>query len=103
MPAGRHAKAFPFLKMPPELRHQVYELVLLRPNKVSIKRRLKCIPGPLTRTSRLVRSESIPIFLKNQFKVTIGDSYTQVFEAWRSLFASYDTTKLDLEVRWVWP
>ena len=92
---------FPFLKLPPELRLRVYDFAVRIPGKVWIDPRTG-FPPPVTRVSRLLRAECLPVFLKNHFKVSIQDCNTAKCEAWFKLFTRYDTSKLHLEVQWIW-
>ncbi|KAK5741907.1 hypothetical protein LTR17_003655 [Elasticomyces elasticus] len=51
------------LRLPPELRNLIYELVLIKDEPISVRDWKLCCVGPaLIRTSRLVRSETMPIF-----------------------------------------
>ncbi|KAK4963080.1 hypothetical protein LTR10_000708 [Elasticomyces elasticus] len=62
---GRMADATlpPLLRLPPELRNLIYELVLIKDEPISVRDWKLCCVGPaLIRTSHLVRSETMPIF-----------------------------------------
>lgn len=63
----------PFLNLPPELRNYIYELVLLRPNSITVASSmdneaaaqvtLKAVLQPaLTRTCRQLRVDGLPVF-----------------------------------------
>ncbi|KAK4910652.1 hypothetical protein LTR49_020687 [Elasticomyces elasticus] len=53
----------PLLRIPPELRNLIYELVLIKDDHISVKDWAFCCVGPaLLQTSRLIRSEASPLF-----------------------------------------
>ncbi|KAK6426713.1 hypothetical protein LTR81_000927 [Elasticomyces elasticus] len=53
----------PLLRIPPELRNIIYELVFIKDDPISVKNWALCCVGPaLLQTSRLIRSETSPLF-----------------------------------------
>ncbi|KAL2358177.1 hypothetical protein BJ546DRAFT_202045 [Cryomyces antarcticus] len=58
-------KAFPFPRLPPELRNRIYSLVVIRPWKVAVRLPLGIsahLPPPLTQVCQQIRLECLPIF-----------------------------------------
>jgi hypothetical protein len=86
----------PLFKLPPELRTKIWELVLKyngcievpvdghRDPRAAKEERLKAIPPPITRSCRLVRSETLPMFfgLNDFLFVTNYITPTGTFEEW---------------------
>ncbi|TKA75036.1 hypothetical protein B0A49_02183 [Cryomyces minteri] len=82
--AKRAKHVFPFLKLPGELRNQVYRLALVYRLRISV------MPGseelaqpPLTHVCRQIRSESLPFFYGgNHFQVFIYIVPESTFVSW---------------------
>ncbi|KAF2773403.1 hypothetical protein EJ03DRAFT_371323 [Teratosphaeria nubilosa] len=61
----------PLLDLPPELRNEIYRLVLVKDRQIRVTKRTATQPG-ITRVNRQTRQESLGIFLKeNNFVVTV--------------------------------
>lgn len=68
-------KAFRFMDLPPELRTQIYGLVAVDPEGEQQNLTRLVLP-PITRVSRLVRMESLPIFFSdNSFYVVVYSNF----------------------------
>ena len=82
---------FRFMDLPPELRHVVYDYVLVASLPLS-----RPDQPPITRTCRTIREESIPLFYRlNRFVITVNSIITPPYSGKGSRTATYNWRTLD--------
>ncbi|KAK5006688.1 hypothetical protein LTR39_005595, partial [Cryomyces antarcticus] len=82
--AERAKHVFPFLKLPGELRNQIYRFALVHHRVISvISKWEELAQPPLTRVCRQIRNESLPVFYGgNRFRLYRDRCPEYVFICW---------------------
>jgi hypothetical protein len=97
-----------FFRLPIELRINIYEDLLLKPwtEQVSINSNAESAPPALTQVCRAMRTEALPVWMKNEFHIIIRDYDTTRGEAWYAMMESSFATNPKLrsmEMTFSWP
>jgi len=84
--AGSRTPAF--LRLPPEIRNVIYEMVLISPSLIDLTRRFQ--QPALLRTSRLLRSETYQMWHKrNEFSVVVNDCDARLLSSFCRHYGQY--------------